>query len=369
MNIGIDISQIVYEGTGVSRFTRGLTNAILNLDKKNRWTFLFSSLRRKLDSEIESEISKKGHELIKWKIPLTLLAYLCYDWRLISKYLITHFAYLDKLDYFVTSDWVELPLKVKKTTVVHDLVFLRHPETVSPEIKTVQTKRLELVKRESQIIFADSNATKADLSDYLSIDKNRIFVNYPGVDVRQPTSDQINLTIKKYDLKKPFILTVGKLEPRKNLHRLIAATKQLNNEAIDLVIVGPKGWGKNNLKTEYSNIKFLGMVDDNDLYCLYSSCLLFIYPSLWEGFGFPVVEAMGLGAAVATSNTSSLKEIVGDAALLFNPQNTTEISQSLNTLLTDSKLRASLAKKGKKRSTDYSWKNYFNKFIKILTNK
>ena len=383
MRIGIDISQIVYKGTGVARFTDGLTNAILDFDRSNSWVFFFSSLRKNLDPEIEKKIFRKGHKLIKWKLPPTLLSLLFNDFHNFSKLLTCLPAgrlltpFLTSLDWFITSDWTEPPLLVNKVTIVHDLVYLRYPETVDSKVLATQRKRLLLVKRESRVIFADSNATKQDLIDLLHIDPKKIHVNYPGVDVKKPNKEQIKLTLKKYNLNRPFVLTVGKLEPRKNLKRLIEAMKQLNNlpagrqaETIDLIIVGPKGWLSNSqqftVNNQLSNIKFLGLVSDTELSSLYSSCLFFIYPSLWEGFGYPVVEAMKLGAAVATSDTSSLSEIAKGAALLFDPFNVKDMYKCIYTLIHSERLRSELAEKGQKKSKTYTWKTYYNRLIQLL---
>ncbi|OGK42334.1 hypothetical protein A3A46_00290 [Candidatus Roizmanbacteria bacterium RIFCSPLOWO2_01_FULL_37_13] len=377
MKLGIDISQIVYKGTGVARFTQGLTDAILNFDKKNKWIFFFSSLRRNIDPELGKKISEKGHSLIKWKIPPTLLSFFWNDLHFISKHLTSNILHLTSFDWFITSDWTEPPLPVNKATIVHDLVYLRYPETVDSKILTTQKKRLSLVKHESKIIFADSNATKQDLIDLLQIDSKKIHVNYPGVEVKKPSKEQVNLALKKYNLKKPFILTVGKIEPRKNIPRLVEAFKKNNNKSIDLVIVGPKGWdislyppagrvGRYN--DILNNIHFLGLIPDIDLFALYSACLIFVFPSIWEGFGYPVVEAMRLGAPIATSNTSSLKEVVDDSALLFNPLSVNEMYQCIDTLIHDDSLRIELSKKAVERSKMFTWLNYYDKFISVLKN-
>lgn len=371
MKIGIDISQIIYEGTGVSRFTKGLVNSILNYDATNEWIFFFSSLRRKLNTKLENKILHKGHKLIKWKLPPALLSFFWNDLHAFSKSYMLHVASFKNLDWFITSDWVEPPLPVKKATIVHDLVYLRYPETVDSKILATQKKRLSWVKKESKIIFADSQTTKDDLEDLLKIDSEKIYVNYPGVEVKKPTKEQINLALKKYNLKKPFILTVGKLEPRKNIRRLIESFIKLDKKNLDLVIAGSEGWGKNTsikhlIKVKEKSIRFLGYVDDLTLYSLYSSCLFFIYPSIWEGFGYPVVEAMKFGSPVATSNTSSLNEIAKGAALLFDPFNISEIYQCINTLIHNEGLRIELGKKGQERSKMFTWKNYYNKLTRIL---
>ncbi|OGK14008.1 hypothetical protein A2859_00260 [Candidatus Roizmanbacteria bacterium RIFCSPHIGHO2_01_FULL_37_16b] len=370
MKIGIDISQIVYEGTGVSRFTHGLVSAILNYDKENEWVFFFSSLRRILDLNLEKKIIEKGHKLVKWKLPPTALAFLFNDLHKFSKYLISSFYLLTSLDWFITSDWTEPPLPVKKATIVHDLVYLRYPETVDNKIVSTQKKRLSWVKKESEIVFADSYTTKKDLMDLLKVDSRKIIVNYPGIDVKKPTLEQINITLKKYNLKKPFILAVGKSEPRKNFRRLIEAFSKRNDHNLELVIVGPMGWDEKNIKYQSAswrtNIKYLGLVSDTELFSLYSSCLFFVCPSIWEGFGYPVVEAMRLGVPLATSNTSSLSEITKDAAILFNPFNVNDIYKSMVALINDKNLRINLAKKGLEKSRIFTWKKYYNNMIAQL---
>lgn len=369
MNLAIDISQIVYKGTGVGRFTQGLTNTILDFDKPNNWTFFFSALRRKLDPEIENKIIQKGFKLIKWKLPPTLLSFFWNDLHSYSGILNSKILNLKSFDFFITSDWTEPALPVKKATIVHDLVYLKFPETVDQKILATQKKRLNWVKKESALIFADSESTKNDLIELLKIESKKIITNYPGVEIQKPSKEQINRTLKKYNLNKPFILTVGKLEPRKNIPKLIDAFYKLKNKNIDLVIVGPKGWDNkqyNNIAINQSNIKLLGLISDEDLNSLYSSCLFFVYPSLWEGFGYPVVEAMKLGAPVATSKTSSLTEIAKDSALLFDPNDSDNIAAAINKLITADNLRKSLIKKGLEKSKIFTWRNYFTKMINEL---
>ncbi len=363
MKIGIDISQIVYEGTGVARFTHGLVEAILNYDQDNQWVFFFSSLRKRVPHSLEERIASKNHQLVKIKIPVSLLANL---WN--NLHLVTVDSFVGKLDWFITSDWTEPPSKIKKATIVHDLTYLRYPQTVDKIIKVTQQKRLSWVKRESKIIFADSQATRRDLASYLKIDEKKIIVNYPGVEMKKTHNKTLDSTLKKYRLKKPFILTVGKLEPRKNLNRLIDAYTNLETKNIDLVIIGPKGWDTSISQSvkKLDNVKILGYVEDDDLYNLYSSCLFFVYPSIWEGFGYPMVEAMKLGVPVAASNTSSMKEIGEGAVLLFDPFKTEEIKNAMEKMINNEDLRQKLITEGKNRSNSFSWKSYYDKMVKTL---
>ncbi len=365
MKIGIDISQIVYKGSGVSRFTEGLVHAILTYEESHHWTFYFSSFRQKLDQALRDRINAKGFDLYTYPYPPTLLSALFNDWHGFSGMLLKHNKQLGKLDWFITSDWTEPPLPTKKATIVHDLVFKKFPETVHPSILKTQEKRLSHVVRESDLIFTDSHSTAQDLISEYTVDKNKIAVNYPGVETSEKTLGAAEDIIEKYGIHKPYILAVGKLEPRKNIERLIEAFDKAKTTA-QLVIAGPKGWGTTDIK-QSEHIAFLGFVPDEDLALLYHNALFFVYPSLYEGFGYPIIEAMRYQCPVAASSSSSMGEIAKDAAVLFDPENVQEITGAIQTLFDNEKLRADLIKKGISRAEKFTWKEYYNTLIKQLT--
>lgn len=355
MKIGIDISQIVYKGTGVARYTQGLVESILKFDQKNKWVFFFSGWRRKLPKKIKEQILTSRHHLITKKIPPTLLGFLWNDlhWLPIDNF-------ISQLDWFITSDWTEPPTRqIKKATIVHDLAFKRYPETVAKKVLHYQKKRLNWIKKESKIIFADSQSTKKDLIKFYQIDPQKIAVAYPGLN---KISDE-PLKPGSVSNQEPFLLTVGKIEPRKNLSRLFNAYLKLN-PPIKLYIVGQKGWGKITTKNN-PKIKFLGNVSDRELKWLYKNCSAFIYPSIWEGFGYPLLEAMSYGKPIASSNSSSLKEIGQEAVLFFNPLNEEEIKLRINQVLNNKKLREKLSRHGRQRSRQFNWKDT----IKIIINR
>lgn len=360
MRIGIDISQVVYEGTGVSRFTKGFINAILTYDEENEWLFFFSSLRRSLQPDIQQAIATKKFKLVTRRYPPTLLA------NVFIKIGFKVESIDPSLDWFITSDWAEIPSSsIKKATIVHDLSYLRYPHLVEKNIRNTQTDRLNRVKKESSLIFADSLSTKKDLMNRLGIDQKKIKVNYPGVNIHIPTKKEVQNTLSHYSLRNPFILSVGKIEPRKNLNRLIEAFQSLTNPNLDLVIAGPNGWETTRFPKN-PHIKYLGYVNDTELSSLYSSCLFFVYPSIWEGFGYPVVEAMKLGVAVATSNTSSLGEIGENCAYLFDPLRSKDIKKALSILIENPRLRSDLAHRGQQKSVSFTWKNYYQQCIQDI---
>jgi glycosyltransferase involved in cell wall biosynthesis len=366
MNIGIDISQIVYKGTGVARFTEGLVNGILEFDTKNNWTFFFSS-RQELPITIESNIASKGQHLIKRPLPPKLLSYLWNDLHTITGSI--PYPLSNHFDWFITSDWTEPKIASKKATIVHDLVFKKYPETVHELILKTQEKRLSWVSNESDVIFADSQSTAADLQEFYKIENKRIVVNYPGVDSPMEMDGNLIREIKSnFRIPDRFILTVGKLEPRKNLERLIQAynllqKKQKNMPA--LVIVGPTGWDTEIKKTE--DIILPGYVNDEILTALYQSALCFAFPSIYEGFGYPVVEAMLNKCPTITSNTSSLAELAENkAALTFDPFNVEDIAEKLNEVISKDSLRKTLISNGLKQAQHFTWKKYIETLIKSL---
>ncbi|NTU73724.1 glycosyltransferase family 4 protein [Candidatus Roizmanbacteria bacterium] len=357
MKIGIDISQTAFHGTGVARFTEGLIQCISS-DKYNEWTLFFSSLRQKPDQRLLQHTIK----LKQYRLPPSLLSFL---WNKI--HILDMKNFVGPQDWFITSDWTEPPFKsARKATIVHDLTFRRFPEVVDPMIRDTQEKRLQRVAKESDIIFVDSQSTATDLSHYYTIPCKRIAVNYPGVEIVNPTESDIVTTKLKYALHKSFILAVGKIEPRKNLKRLVEAYKKLNQTDVELVIAGPPGWDKLDAN-QVENVRFLGYVSDSELSSLYRLCMFFMYPSLYEGFGYPPLEAMLHGCPVTMSNTSSLGEIGGDACLYFNPESIEEMSDSINKMIKDESLRKTLSSKGLIHAKKYSWDRYYHTMIDKLT--
>ncbi|EKE15351.1 MAG: Glycosyl transferase group 1, partial [uncultured bacterium] len=335
-------------------------------------TFFFSSLRRSLDYSLSKKITEK-HILKKYSFPPTFLEFL---WNKLHFFPIDNFV--GNNDLVITSDWTEPPAKTQKITIIHDLVYLKFPETLHKKIVAVQKRRLQWVKKESSLIIADSYNTKQDLIKILKIPKEKIEISYPPVSVDIQTKEKVNKTLKKYSLlNKPFILTVGKIEPRKNVGRLIAGFLKAKLDNIDLIIVGSKGWATDYYQSclyrqtivnnkRVKNIRFLGFIPDNDLYSLYQSALFFIFPSIYEGFGYPIIEAMKLDCPVATSFTSSLKEIASGSALLFNPYDEDEIAKTLFNLTQNQELRNILKSKGKIKSREFSAEKFAHSFLKII---
>jgi glycosyltransferase involved in cell wall biosynthesis len=361
MNIGIDISQVVYEGTGVGRFTKGLVETILRYDTENKWTFFFSSFRGKINNQLLNSIKKSQHRFIRLPFPPSLLSFV---WN--TLHIIPIETFTGPLDVFICSDWTEPPSHCKKATIIHDFAYLRYPETVHKTILKTQKKRMNWVKKESSFIITPSIATQKDVSHFFSIPEEKITPLYSGVEIQKPTKEILAEVRSKYGLSKPFILSVGKLEPRKNIARLIKAFEKIHNTNWDLVIVGPKGWGEKNNQSELDSIKFTGYVSENELHALYELSQFFIYPSLWEGFGYPVVEAMMHKRAVAASSNSSLIELVDGHGILFDPLSVDDMSAALVKLMNNNDIKLMYAEKGYEYSKQFTWKRYYDGLINTL---
>lgn len=362
MRIGIDISQLAFTGTGVARFTTGLVRTILEHGRDHDWIFLYSSLRIPFPHELARDIHRTKNTLVHMYIPPTVHSFIWNTLHILPPELL-----LKKLDWFISSDWTEPPSSIRKATIIHDLTVLQHPNTVHPRILYTQKKRLEHVQKESSLIITDSIATKQDVLRFFPHTNQRVHTLYPGVSVVKPSASAIDMCKSKFKIDKPFILAVGKLEPRKNIPRLITAFNRVNDGSHELIIVGPDGWENTLSGKPQQNIRFLGLVSEVELHALYKLCAFFAYPSLWEGFGYPVVEAMLHHKAVLTSNTSSLNEVGAKGALLCNPLSTEDIAQGLHTLMSDNELRNKLATDGFQHAQQFSWKKYYEGLLARIT--
>lgn len=360
MKIAIDISQTAHDNTGVSRYMKNLTNSICSNPNNYHFAFFFSSLRKHIDPQLKMKIISSGHKLIIQPIPPTILSLL---WN--KLHILQAERLMGKHDVILTSDWIEPPSKKIKMTIVHDLVFKKYPETVHPSILQTLDQRLKWVSKESNLIIVDSKTTKNDLLHYYDINSNRIEVIYPFVNTSNIKPSSFTTIKQNYKISTPYILTVGKTEPRKNLHRLIQAFNSIRkSHKYTLIICGPQGWDTE-IKKQH-NIHLIGEIPDADLYSLYKHASFFIYPSLYEGFGYPVVEAMSFGCPVAVSNTSSLYEIGANHAVLFNPLSITSIQHALELLMYNKNTQREYAQRGVKCAQYFSENTYIQLFYKAI---
>lgn len=282
---------------------------------------------------------------------------------------------------------VALSPRVRHIITVHDLAFEHYPEFFSREKLWWHTHlmvpRTQLKK--AHRILAVSQSTKKDLTRLYRISENKIEVICPGVDGEfrplEESHQDIAAARKKYGLPEKFILFFGTIEPRKNVTGLIKAFEifrandTLKAISYKLVIAGTKGWLCGEIFESAkrsplaSDIIFTGFIAPEDKPALYNAADVFVYPSFFEGFGFPPLEAMACGTPVITSNRSSLPEVAGDAALLVDPYRSDEMADAFLTLLQDKEAGAALVKRGLERAKRFSWDACAEKTLSVLTDK
>jgi alpha-1,3-rhamnosyl/mannosyltransferase len=255
------------------------------------------------------------------------------------------------------------PGKALLTATIHDLTCWKLPELHTPANVRADKNFAERILGKAAGLIAVSEATRQDAIDELGIAEDRIETIHSGVSeefFRVPVEDV--LAVKEfYSLPKPYVLFVGAIEPRKNIDRLLDAWLRLApemREEFELVIAGPRGWApdtERRLAAGVPGVRRLGYVEEAALAPLTAGALVFAYPSLYEGFGFPVAQAMAAGVPVLTSNISALPEIAGEAADLIDPLSVNEITASLQRLLTSPSMREELGILGKERAQNYRW--------------
>ncbi|MCX6816312.1 MAG: glycosyltransferase family 1 protein [Candidatus Beckwithbacteria bacterium] len=349
MRIGIDISQIVYQ-TGVSRYTTELVKHLLKIDHQNEYFLYAGSWRQRQFLKDFFNQVKTGKSTLKLSWFSPKLADLF--WNRLNLW-----PPADSLDVFHASNWVLPRTKSKLVTTIHDLTFLKYPKTLPAYLVAVHTRHLQRAKKYADQIITVSQSTKKDLIDY-GIPATKIKVVYEAA---SPIFKPVNPSAakRKYSLTKPYFLSVGTLEPRKNIKNLIKAFALLPKRySPELVIAGKFGWGEN--YPNHLGVKFIGFIPDEDLAGLYSGAKAFIYPSLYEGFGLPVLEAMSCGCPVITSNLSSLPEVGGDAALYVNPEDIKAISQAMIVVP-----KLNLREKSLAQAKKFSWQNSARETLKI----
>lgn len=261
-----------------------------------------------------------------------------------------------------------LPVAARCAMVVtiHDLAFLRLPDVVPAARRHYLAAMTKMAVRRASRIVTVSEHAKADIVELLGVPPDRVIVTPLGVDARfRPAPEQTKTAFfAHHGLQRPYILTVGTLEPRKNLPALLRAFGQIASQTDhDLVLVGPDGWLNTEIDRTFSDlpapvrerVRFVGFVADEDMPAWYSAASLMVYPSLYEGFGLPVLESMACGTPVVTSNRSSLPEVAAGAALTGDPTDLDWLGAAIIRILSDATLAANLARAGQERAHSFTW--------------
>lgn len=368
LRIGIDISTLLNHGPdiGAGRYILNLVKNLLKIDKKNTYVLTGRYITEKHIRHIyDIKKSFKGSdiELKLYKTSPKKLA-LCDRLRFPP---IEFLGF--KADVFHCPDYL-IPPTLNRNIIlsIHDLAFIRFPEFNFDWFIKKYTREVKRNAYISKKIITHSKSTKNDIVNFFKIDPGKVAVVYLAADkiFKNLASDKIDKNIpRKYRITKKYVLSVGTIEPRKNFITLIKAFNNLKQkkESFDyqLVIVGRTGWKSEATYRERDSspfredILFIGRVPDSDLVQIYNQAELFVYPSLFEGFGLPPLEAMSCGIPVVAFDNSSLKEVIGDSGILVPPGDNAEMVKQILYILKNSKLKSMLKKKSIAKSNRFSW--------------
>jgi alpha-1,3-rhamnosyl/mannosyltransferase len=261
---------------------------------------------------------------------------------------------IGKADVFHLSNQIRNPpKKTKLTATIYDLTCRLMPELhTAANIRADESLAKNILQKADGLIAISEN-TRADAIQLLDLDPERVQVIYPGI-------PEVYFGAQPRPAERPYVLYVGTIEPRKNIDTLLDAWNGFRlRHDFDLVVVGSSGWGSEKTMTRLASrpqgVRYLGYVPEDELPGLTAGATAFLYPSLYEGFGFPMAQAMAAGVPVITSNTSCLPEVAGGGALLVDPRSPAEIQAALEKLLTSQSLRDQLRTAGTARARQYRW--------------
>jgi glycosyltransferase involved in cell wall biosynthesis len=267
-----------------------------------------------------------------------------------------------------------LPKKINRVTVIHDLTPLLFPQLHRWHSQILQRLFLRRILKRTSLVITNSNHTAKDIISHFPFCKDKTVVVYPHLlrlEHIVPDSGIFN----KFNIHQPYFLFTGTIEPRKNLPLLLKAFQKVCSESdkqVMLVIAGGKGWKSDSFYDALSNHSFAdriictGYVTDSHLSALYKNALAFVYPSLYEGFGLPVAEALSAGLPILVSRSSGMTEAGGDAPLYFNPGSPVELSEQMHQILNDEMLRKSLSIKSLQQADKMKSYNFAMEFLKTI---
>ncbi len=363
MRVGLEARSLSTLGGGVRTYTLEVIKRILAADQKNEYVIFYD------DKKFLGTFPKVKEIVVPLLHPLFRLFW---DW--IQLPLAIKKEKIEVMHYFKAA---LSPWKATKRQIVtiYDIIPLLYPETQTFIQRFYWKIQLPLAAKKSDLVITISENSKNDIVSRFDVPKEKVVVTPLAADERFQVMNNpqaLRKVKEKYHLPEKFFLYLGTLEPRKNVPLVIKALAKLKKkDRIKLVIAGKKGWkyqeifdlvDKLGLKND---VVFTGFVAEKDLPALYNLAFAFIFPSLYEGFGLPPLEAMACGCPVIASNTSSLPEVVKDAGILINPQKEDELYEAMNKLLINLPLREDLKQKGLLRTKKFSWNKVAEKTLQV----
>ncbi len=384
MKIAIDVRIAQYsdnQSRGFGYLTRNLVNNLIHYDKNNEY---FIIGYRGINKFLTLNKNVKTYEMFSM-VEADFYQHFYRHTKLLEAIYFNHIIQSNNIDTLLTfssgnRDYIINTLSICKTIKVFwDLIPLVFEDVY---LKKKNEKRIFLKSlkafEKSTAIISISNSSKNDLLKHINFPQNNIFTIYPGVasEFSPKNKDQILKIKTKYKIKNKYLFYVGGYDFRKNIGAVIESLLKIPKEILknyQLVLAGNMYDKEKKLFTRMAqklnvsnNLLFTGFVSNNDLPILYSGADIFLFPSLYEGFGLPLIEAMACGCPVIASNNSSIPEVVGDAALMVNPKNNVEIANAISKILRNDQLKNNLINKGYERVKRFTWKNAAQETIKIF---
>lgn len=370
--IGIDVTSALTQGGGIGRYTRELVQALVALNPTDEIHY-FSA---RLSDKSREQLLPRASNVVFHEAPFgeRWLYRLWYRARLPLP--IQWFT--GPLDLYHSPDFVLPPVAKKIPTLltVHDLSFVHYPDTFPVALVNYLNRIVPWSVTRADHILADSKSTKGDLISLWSVPDEKITVLYSGVKEQfRPISDQeaIASARQKYGIdNRPYVLAVGTVQPRKNYQMLIRSFRKVAEHLPhNLVVIGGRGWLNDEVRNEVSRqnlterVVFTGFVEDVDLPALYNGASLLAFPSLYEGFGLPILEAMSCGLPCLISNTSSLPEVGGMAAIQISPHDEALWTENMIELLSSPEKLIQMKNSGLEQSSLFSWNQAAKELMQI----
>ncbi|OVE71796.1 hypothetical protein BVX93_02270 [bacterium B13(2017)] len=373
MKIVLDSQPIVFERTGVGRYVLNLLLALGKIDKSHEIIPFYFNFRRNFKEQYLWNDLKNFNPIEVQLIPGFLLHRL---WLYCNLFPLETFV--KEADIYHFPNYMIKPfIKGKCVITVHDLAFRRHPETLMPKNYRMLKKNFEKSIEKSDAIITVSEFSKKEFLEFYPNYSNPVHVTYNGIDdffIDYFKDEHIQEVKIKYSLPTEYILHVGTIEPRKNLTHLLYVFKEILSyrPKLKLVFVGSKGWKSDEFHKVFEELKlqdhihFIGFIKSDDLPYIYHLAKLFIFPSLYEGFGMPPLEAMACGTPVIASDIPVMEEILGDAAMLYNLNDSPKVwANKINDVLDNDKLIEKYSIKGQQHAKQFTWEQTAKKTLEL----
>ncbi len=367
MKIVVDARSYFFR-SGVGVYTRNVLDSMIKNESGNEITAFFSSHRRISDIPISMSVADVRISRAEWEDPDSL--------RVFANEVDAADADICLMPFLMNEIHMKTPLAV----VIHDIIPIIRPEYFTDAVKRNFTfDNIKKIINSARAVICDSCCTRDDIEKTFDIDADKLKVIHLGVsDLFSPRSvDEIKSTLQKYSLDyKRYVLFSGMIEPRKNVDCLIKAFYQsvyLQSESMKLVIVGKRGWNVDGVYeaagrgVANGSIVFTEFIPVEDLAALYCGAVLYVYPTSYEGFGLPVLEAMAAGTPVLSSRCSSIPEITGDCACLIEPGDVAVMTEAMDQLMSSPALLAKMARSSLERAGMFSWDETARKTIDIIS--